>query len=150
MGRLEGRGALVTGAASGIGRASARLFAAEGAQVLVFDRAEAIDETAAMIAADGGQAIAVKGDAGSETDIKAAIERAASEFGRLDAVFANAGVSGGMTPMEAIDEAFWQNLLHVNLIGPFMAIKHASPIMRAAGKGSIICTASVAGIRSGA
>ena len=150
MGRLEGRGAVITGAASGIGRASARLFAAEGAKVLAFDRAEAVDETAALIAKDGGTAIAVRGDAGSEADIKAAIERAAAEFGRLDAVFANAGVSGGMTPIEAIDEAFWQALLHVNLIGPFMAIKHASPIMRAAGKGSIICTASVAGIRSGA
>jgi NAD(P)-dependent dehydrogenase (short-subunit alcohol dehydrogenase family) len=150
MGRLDGRGAVITGAASGIGRASARLFAAEGAKVLAFDRAEAVDETAALIAKDGGTAIAVRGDAGSEADIKAAIERAAAEFGRLDAVFANAGVSGGMTPIEAIDEAFWQALLHVNLIGPFMAIKHASPIMRAAGKGSIICTASVAGIRSGA
>ena len=150
MGRLEGRGALVTGAASGIGRASARLFAAEGARVLVFDRAEAVGETAAMIAKDGGQAIAVTGDAGSEAEIKAAIDRAVAEFGRLDAVFANAGVSGGMTPMEEVDEAFWHDLLRINLIGPFMAIKHASPIMRAAGKGSIICTASVAGLRSGA
>jgi NAD(P)-dependent dehydrogenase (short-subunit alcohol dehydrogenase family) len=150
VGRLEGRGAVITGAASGIGRASARLFAAEGARVLAFDKTEAVDETAALIAKDGGTAIAMRGDAGSEADIKAAIERAVAEFGRLDAVFANAGVSGGMTPMEAIDEAFWQALLHVNLIGPFMAIKHASPIMRAAGKGSIICTASVAGIRSGA
>jgi NAD(P)-dependent dehydrogenase (short-subunit alcohol dehydrogenase family) len=149
-GRLQGRGAVVTGAASGIGRATARLFAAEGARVLVFDRAEAVDETAAMIAADGGTAIAVRGDAGSEAEVKAAIEKAAREFGRLDVVYANAGVSGGMTPMEEIDEAFWQNLLRINLIGPFMAIKHASPIMRAAGKGSIICTASVAGIRSGA
>jgi NAD(P)-dependent dehydrogenase (short-subunit alcohol dehydrogenase family) len=149
-GRLQGRGAVVTGAASGIGRATARLFAAEGARVLVFDRAEAVDETAAMIAADGGTAIAVRGDAGSEAEVKAAIEKAAREFGRLDVVYANAGVSGGMTPMEEIDEAFWQNLLRINLIGPFMAIKHASPIMRAAGKGSIICTASVAGLRSGA
>jgi len=65
-------------------------------------------------------------------------------------VFANAGVSGGMRAMEDLDAAFWQDLLRINLIGPFMAIKHASPIMRAAGKGSIICTASVAGLRSGA
>ncbi|HXU99398.1 MAG TPA: SDR family NAD(P)-dependent oxidoreductase [Caulobacteraceae bacterium] len=150
MGRLEGRGTLVTGAASGIGRATARLFAAEGAAVLVFDRAEAVEETAAMIGADGGKAIAVRGDAGAEAEIKAAIERAAKDFGRLDAVYANAGVSGGMTPMEQIDEKFWQDLLRINLIGPFMAIKHASRVMRAAGKGSIICTASVAGIRSGA
>ena len=150
MGRLEGRGAVITGAASGIGRASARLFAAEGAAVLCFDRSEAVEETAALIAGDGGRAIAVRGDAGAEQEIKAAIERTHREFGRLDVVFANAGVSGGWTPMEEVDEAFWQSLLHVNLIGPFMAIKHASPIMKAAGKGSIICTASVAGIRSGA
>jgi NAD(P)-dependent dehydrogenase (short-subunit alcohol dehydrogenase family) len=150
MGRLQGRGAVITGAASGIGRATSRLFAAEGARVLCFDRSEAVNETAALITGDGGIAIAVVGDAGSEAEIKAAIDRAHTEFGRLDAVFANAGVSGGMTPMEEIDEAFWHALLHVNLVGPFMAIKHASSIMRAAGKGSIICTASVAGIRSGA
>jgi NAD(P)-dependent dehydrogenase (short-subunit alcohol dehydrogenase family) len=149
-GKLDGRGALVTGAASGIGAASARRFAAEGAAVLCFDRSDSVADTARVIAAAGGRAIAVTGDAGSEAEIKAAIIRAHSEFGRLDAVYANAGVSGGMTPMEDIDEAFWQALLHVNLIGPFMAIKHASPIMRAAGRGSIICTASVAGIRSGA
>ena len=150
MERLAGRGAVVTGAASGIGRASARLFAAEGASVLCFDKSEAVGETAALIAGDGGRALAVRGDAGAEEEIKAALERAHREFGRLDVVFANAGVSGGWTPMEEVDEAFWQALLHVNLIGPFMAIKHASPIMRAAGKGSIICTASVAGLRSGA
>ncbi|HEV7158473.1 MAG TPA: SDR family oxidoreductase, partial [Caulobacteraceae bacterium] len=88
--------------------------------------------------------------AGAESEIKAAIERAHGEFGRLDAVFANAGVSGGATPMEDIDEAFFAALLRVNLIGPFLAIKHASKLMRAAGRGSIICTASVAGLRSGA
>ncbi|HEV7157469.1 MAG TPA: SDR family NAD(P)-dependent oxidoreductase, partial [Caulobacteraceae bacterium] len=107
MKRLEGRGALVTGAASGIGRASARLFAAEGAKVLVFDRVETVEETGALIAKAGGTAIAVRGDAGAESEIKAAIERAHGEFGRLDAVFANAGVSGGATPMEDIDEAFF-------------------------------------------
>ena len=149
-GRLEGRGALITGAASGIGRASARRFAAEGAKVICFDRAEAVEETARLIGEAGGTAIAVRGDAGSEADVKAAIDKVVSEFGRLDVVFANAGVSGGWTPMEEVSPEFWIDVLKVNLIGPFLAIKHASPIMRAAGKGSIICTASVAGIRSGA
>jgi NAD(P)-dependent dehydrogenase (short-subunit alcohol dehydrogenase family) len=149
-GRLAGRSAVVTGAAGGIGRASARRFAAEGARVLCFDRAQTVEETASLIAADGGTAIAVQGDAGDETDVKGAIERATAEFGALDVVFANAGVSGGLRAMEDLDAAFWLDLLRINLVGPFLAIKHASPIMKAAGKGSIICTASVAGLRSGA
>ena len=150
MGRLEGRSAIVTGAASGIGRASARLFAKEGASVICFDRAEAVNETAAMIGEGGGTALAVTGDAGDEADVKKAIALAVSKFGGLDAIYANAGVSGGWTPMEEVSPEFWMEVLRINLIGPFLAIKHASPIMRAAGKGSIICTASVAGLRSGA
>ncbi len=82
--------------------------------------------------------------------MKGAIERATAEFGALDVVFANAGVSGGLRAMEDLDAAFWLDLLRINLVGPFLAIKNASPIMKAAGKGSIICTASVAGLRSGA
>jgi NAD(P)-dependent dehydrogenase (short-subunit alcohol dehydrogenase family) len=148
--RLEGRSTLVTGAASGIGRATSRLFASEGARLVCFDRAEAVEETAAMITEAGGHAVAVRGDAGAEADVKGAIERAVADFGGLDAVYANAGVSGGWTPMEELTAEAWMEILRINLIGPFLAIKHASPIMRAAGKGSIICTASVAGLRSGA
>jgi NAD(P)-dependent dehydrogenase (short-subunit alcohol dehydrogenase family) len=150
MGRLQGRAALVTGAASGIGRASARLFAEEGAKVVCFDRADAVEETRRLIADFGGEAIALQGDAGSEADVKDAIDRVVSEFGALDVVYANAGISGGWTPMEDVSPEFWIEVLRINLIGPFLAIKHASPIMRAAGRGSIICTASVAGLRSGA
>jgi len=150
MGRLEGRSTVVTGAASGIGRASAVLFASQGARVVCFDRAEAVEETAAMIKRAGGGAVALRGDAGDEGDVKRAIDGAVAAFGGLDAVFANAGVSGGWTPMEEVDAAFWMDILRINLIGPFLAIKHASAVMRAAGKGSIVCTASVAGLRSGA
>jgi len=150
MNRLEGRTALITGAASGIGRATARLFASEGASVVVFDRAEAIHETAKMVTDAGGKAISITGDAGEESEIEAAVAKAVSEFGGLDIAFANAGVSGGLTALADQTGEFWLNLLRINLVGPFLMIKHASKLMAAKGQGSIICTASVAGLRSGA
>ena len=149
-GRLDGRSTIVTGAASGIGRATARLFASEGARVVCFDKADTVGETVEMIQSAGGTAVAMTGDAGDEADVKALIDLAVSRWAGLDAIYANAGVSGGATQMPDIDAAFFAEILRINLIGPFLAIKHASPVMRAAGKGSIICTASVAGIRSGA
>jgi NAD(P)-dependent dehydrogenase (short-subunit alcohol dehydrogenase family) len=148
--RLEGRAALVTGAASGIGRASAKIFAEEGAWVVCMDRAKEIEETAAMIEKAGGQAIALIGDAGSEDDVKKAVDLAVSEFGGLDACYANAGISGGWTPFLELTVEEWTNVLRVNLIGPYLAIKHSARVMVPKGKGSIVCTASVAGIRSGA
>ena len=150
MDRLRGKSTVVTGAASGIGRATARLFAAEGASVACFDKSDAVEETVAMIAAEGGKAFAMRGDAGEEADIRALIAKAVAEFGGLDAVHANAGITGGYVALEDLTADNWMTVLKVNLIGPFLMIKHASLIMRAAGKGSIICTASVAGIRSGA
>ena len=151
MGRLEGKVALVTGAASGIGRASAKLFASEGAKVVAADRAASVEETAKDIRDAGGEAIALIVDAGLEADVARAVEAAVAQFGGLDVCYANAGV--GTTsfdpPLEQTGEQ-WLELLRVNLVGPFLAIKHASKAMRDAGKGSIICTASVAGLRSGA
>ncbi len=150
MGRLDDKVSLVTGAGSGIGRASSLLFAEEGAAVVVFDRSPAVQETAALIRAAGGRVIALQGDAGEEADVEAAVGRAVSEFGRLDVAFANAGISGGLTTMAEQTGAFWLELLRINLVGPFLMIKHASKVMSAQGGGSIICTASVAALRSGA
>ncbi len=150
-GRLAGKRAIVTGAGSGIGRASARLFAAQGAAVLAVDRArEAVEETAAMIRADGGRAIASAADAGDEADVQAYVLRALTELGGLDVVYANAGVSGGDVPLAEQTVELWQDVLRVNLIGPFLAIKHAGRHMVSQGRGAIVCTASVAGLRANA
>ena len=151
MGRLQGKRAIVTGAGSGIGRASARLFAAEGAAVLVVDKlASAVEETAAQIRSAGGKIVALAADAGSEADVRSFIDKAITELGGLDVVYANAGISGGLVPLLEQTVEQWQEILRVNLIGPFLAIKHAAPHMIQQGKGSIICTASVAGLRASA
>jgi NAD(P)-dependent dehydrogenase (short-subunit alcohol dehydrogenase family) len=135
-GRLEGKIAIVTGAASGIGKASAALFAAEGAKVIAAD----------VAASDG----VVAADAGREEDVVGLIDRAVSDHGGLDIFFANAGISGGLASIFEQEVADWEEILRVNLIGPWLAIKHAAPVMKERGGGSIICTASVAGIRAGA
>jgi NAD(P)-dependent dehydrogenase (short-subunit alcohol dehydrogenase family) len=148
--RFGGKSIIVTGAGSGIGRAAALMFASEGGSVIAADVTEGADETARMIADAGGRALSVRMDAGSEPDVIRAVETAVAEHGGLDVMFANAGISGGManvfdTPVELIAE-----VLRVNLIGPFLAIKHAAPRIAERGGGAIVLTASVAGIRSGA
>src|SRR5436190_18046895 len=150
MGRLSGRTAVITGAASGIGRAASKLFAAEGASLVVADKADAVAETAKAITAAGDKAVALTGDAGTDAFVQSLVARAQSEFGGLDVFWANAGISGGFAPLDEQTADYWSEILRVNLIGPFLAVKHASAVMIPTGKGSIICTASVAGIRSGA
>ena len=151
MGRLTGKRTIVTGAGSGIGRASALLFAQEGAQVLAVDRTgDAVEETTRQIAAAGGRAIAMTADTGNEADVEAYVKRAIAEFGGLDAVYANAGIGGGVVPLLEQTVEHWQEILRVNLIGPFLAIKHAGAHMVAQKSGSIVCTASVAGLRANA
>jgi NAD(P)-dependent dehydrogenase (short-subunit alcohol dehydrogenase family) len=150
MKRLEGKTALVTGAASGIGRASAILFAAEGANVVALDRAAGVEDTAANIVKSGGRALALVRDSADEANISGAIDTAVREYGTLDVCFANAGVSGGLVPLQEQTPEHWFDILRINLVGTFLAVKHAARVMTPRGRGSIVCTASVAGLRSGA
>jgi NAD(P)-dependent dehydrogenase (short-subunit alcohol dehydrogenase family) len=138
--RLEGKTAIVTGAASGIGFATAALFVAEGAKVIAADLGMPELEGTTGVAADAGDEAAVKG----------LVDRAVKDFGGLDIFYANAGISGGLASIFEQSPEDWQEILRVNLIGPFLAIKHAAPVMKDRGGGSIIATASVAGIRAGA
>ena len=150
MGRLEGKSVIITGAGSGIGRAASLLFTREGAKLIAVDRTEGVNETAKLVRDAGGTVEAVTADAGSESEVKAFIDKAMSKYVNLDAICANSGVSGGLGPLADQTVEHWQEVLRVNLIGPFLAIKHSIPHMTKQGSGSIVCTASVAGLKSGA
>ncbi|MBO6544554.1 MAG: SDR family oxidoreductase [Alphaproteobacteria bacterium] len=151
MTRLAGKSVIITGAGSGIGRASAMIFAREGANVVAVDRVEAaVDETADMVRSKGGTIKTVAADVGDELAVKGYVDFCLSAFGAIDAIYANAGISGGIVPIQDQTPTMWEEILRVNLIGPFLAIKHVSPHMMKKGKGSIICTASVAGLRANA
>jgi NAD(P)-dependent dehydrogenase (short-subunit alcohol dehydrogenase family) len=151
MGRLSGKRAIITGAASGIGRASLLLFAREGARVLAVDReVAALDAAVTEAAAVGGSALALAADAGDEASVADVVGRCVAEWGGVDAVFANAGVSGGRIPLLEQTVEQWQEILRINLIGPWLMIKHAAPAMIGQGGGSIVCTASVAALRANA
>jgi NAD(P)-dependent dehydrogenase (short-subunit alcohol dehydrogenase family) len=150
MGRLEGKSVIITGAGSGIGRAASLLFTKEGAKLIAVDRTDGVKETVEQVKKAGGTAEAVIADAGSEKDVMAFIAKAVSAYGRLDAIWANAGVSGGLVPLAEQTVEQWQEVLRINLIGPFLAIKHSMPHMIKQKSGSIVCTASVAGLKAGA
>lgn len=148
---LQDKVAIITGAGSGIGRASALLFAAEGARLLLADTADAVHDTARAVQQAGGAAGALQLDAGVEADVARLVATAVSSHGRLDVAFANAGISGGMAGIFDTTPEHFAEVLRVNLIGPWLLVKHAGKVMADAGRGgSIVCTASVAGLRSGA
>ena len=119
-------------------------------RVIVADKSDGADETVALIAAAGGTAKAIRMDAGSEPDVIATVDMAVAEYGGLDILFANAGISGGMANIFDTTPELIAEVLRVNLIGPLLAIKHGAPKIAERGKGAIVLTASVAGIRSGA
>ena len=148
--RLEGKSVIITGAGSGIGRAASLLFAKEGAKLIAVDRADHIGETVLLVKMGGGTAEAVQADTGSEKDVSAFIDKSLSAYGKLDVIWANAGVSGGLVPLAEQTVEHWQEILRVNLIGPFLAVKYAMPHMIKQKSGAIVCTASVAGLKSGA
>ena len=148
MGRLTGKSAIVTGAASGIGRAAAHLFAAEGANVVAADWADCVDDVAAEIADAGGRAVAVRGDAGDDKAVAETVTRCLDAYGQVDTAFANAGVVGPTGSIFEQTSEDWLELLRINLVGGFLMLKHAGRAMAARGSGSIILTASVAGLRA--
>lgn len=148
--RFQDKSIIVTGAGSGIGRAAATLFAREGGRVIVADINETADATAQAIRDAGGTVEAIRIDAGSEEDVVRAVALAVERFGGLDVMFANAGISGGMANIFDTDVSLITEVLRVNLIGPYLAVKHAAPRIAERGGGAIVLTASVAGIRSGA
>ena len=145
-GRQEGKAAVITAAGSGIGAATARRFASEGAMVVVADisgtRAE---EVASEIAKSGGKVKSLKMDASDPEGVQAAIRLAADSWGRLDVMFNNAGL-GMAEPLEEMSLETWNRIVAVTLTSAFLGIKYSLPIMRKQGGGSIVNTASISGI----
>lgn len=146
MERLSGKVAIVTGASAGIGRAAAKLFAAEGAKVVVAARREAeLNALVKEIEAAGGTAVSLAGDVQSEDFAKALVELAVSRFGRLDIAYNNAGTLGEMGPTTGVSEAGWSSTLAINLTSAFLGAKHQIAEMVKQGGGSIIFTSTFVG-----
>lgn len=145
--RFTGKVAFVTGAASGIGRAAAVAFAAEGARVAILDRtADALKETEAAVKEKGAEVLALACDVSEPEAVEAAVAQVVERFGRLDVAFNNAGVENKAAPLHEIELAEWDRILDVNLRGTFVCMKHELAQMVRQGSGAIVNTSSGAGI----
>lgn len=145
--QLRNKVALVTGAGSGIAKAAAKLFAKEGAKVAALGRTkEELEETVAQIKSDNGEAIPLIADISQPEEMQQAIQQIADKWGRLDIVFANAGINGVWAPIEDLTPEEWDKTININLKGTFLTVKYAVPHLKKQG-GSIIITSSVNGTR---
>jgi NAD(P)-dependent dehydrogenase (short-subunit alcohol dehydrogenase family) len=150
MGSLMNRVAIITGASSGIGLATARLFAREGARLVVAARRQKeLDDLVVEITNQGGQAVALAGDVRDEPFAKALVETALGRFDGLDIAFNNAGTLGPTGPTEEIDTLAWEDTLRANLTSAFLSAKYQLPPMLARGRGSIIFTSTFVGYTAG-
>lgn len=151
QGRHEGKSAIITGAASGIGRAAAILFAREGAVVTLADvNEEGLKETVALVVEKGGKAVMRKTDVSNEEEVKGLISLALDTYAKVDILCNNAGIVAGHLELEQQDVIEWHRVLDVNVMGAVLAIKHIAGHMKERRTGAIVNTASVAGIRAGA
>lgn len=145
--QLDGKVALITGAGSGIGQAAATLLGSEGARVAALSRTkEELEETVRQIEAKGGEGMVVPADVSDPDEMKASIQAVIDRWGRLDIVFANAGVNGVWAPLDQLEVEEWDKTIAVNLRGTFLTTKYAIPHLRRQG-GSIIVNASINGTR---
>ncbi len=145
---VKGKVALVTGGGSGIGEATARLLAREGVKVAVLDRtAEEANEVANAINRDGGEALALTADISEPKAVEQAVQQVIDHWGKLDILFANAGINGVWAPIEKLNVEEWQQTININLNGTFYTIKSAAPYLKKHG-GSVIITSSVNGTRT--
>jgi NAD(P)-dependent dehydrogenase (short-subunit alcohol dehydrogenase family) len=144
---LDGKTAIVTGAASGIGRATAERFAAEGANVVVADVVvDGAEETADQIESDGGTAHVVEVDVTNSTQLEALVEETVEVYGSLDIAHNNAGIEGESVPTTEQSEEGWDRVIDINLKGVWLGLKHEIPAMIETGGGSIVNTSSIAGL----
>jgi 3-oxoacyl-[acyl-carrier protein] reductase len=146
--KLANKVALITGAGSGFGRASAILFAKEGAKISVVDLDEKTgQETVTLLKQKGGQAIFIRADVSKASDAEKMVNKTLESYGRIDILFNNAGIPMSFTPVETIPEELWDKIQDVNVKGIFLGSKYAIPHMKKQGGGVIINTASISGVR---